>query len=125
LPIARLRELGYDIWATEGTAEVLSRYGVSARVVAKHTDVRGDDEASIVDLIADGQVDIIINTPRGRSARADGYEIRTATVAADKALFTTIGQLGAAVVSLEERPEVPHVKSLQAYQADRDAQLSG
>ena len=125
LPIARLRELGYDIWATEGTAEVLSRYGVSARVVAKHTDVRGDDEESIVDLIADGQVDIIINTPRGRSARADGYEIRTATVAADKALFTTIGQLGAAVVSLEERPEVPHVKSLQAYQADRDAQLSG
>ena len=125
LPVARLRELGYDIWATEGTAEVLSRYGVSARVVAKHTDVRGDDEASIVDLIADGQVDIIINTPRGRSARADGYEIRTATVAADKALFTTIGQLGAAVVSLEERPEVPHVKSLQAYQADRDAQPNG
>ena len=125
LPIARLKQLGYDIWATEGTAEVLSRYGVSARVVAKHTDERADGEPSIVDLIARGEVDIIINTPRGRSARADGYEIRTASVAADKALFTTIGQLGAAVVSLEERPEIPHVKSLQDYQRDRDAHSDG
>ncbi|MDR9396465.1 carbamoyl-phosphate synthase large subunit [Pontimonas sp.] len=121
LPIARLRQMGYEIWATEGTAEVLSRYGVSARVVAKHTDSRVDDEPSIVDLIAAGEVDIIVNTPRGRSARADGYEIRTATVAADKALFTTVGQLGAAVVSLEERPEVPSVTSLQEYHTQREA----
>ena len=120
-PVARLHQLGFDIWATEGTAEVLARYGVPSRVVAKHTDVRDNDEVSIVDLIQDGQVDIIINTPRGRSARADGYEIRTATVAADKALFTTIGQLGAAVVSLEERPEKPSVTSLQEYQERRDA----
>jgi len=120
-PVARLHQLGFDIWATEGTAEVLSRYGVPSRVVAKHTDVRDNDEVSIVDLIQGGEVDIIINTPRGRSARADGYEIRTATVAADKALFTTIGQLGAAVVSLEERPDVPSVTSLQEYQQKRDA----
>jgi len=120
-PVARLHQLGFDIWATEGTAEVLARYGVPSRVVAKHTDVRDNDDESIVDLIQDGQVDIIINTPRGRSARADGYEIRTATVAADKALFTTIGQLGAAVVSLEERPEKPSVTSLQEYQERRDA----
>ena len=65
LPVARLRQLGYEIWATAGTAEVLSRYGVPATVVAKHTDVRDDATPSIVDLIADGQVDIIINTPRG------------------------------------------------------------
>ena len=115
LPVARLRQLGYDIWATSGTAEALSRYGIEARVVAKHTEVQDSDEPSIVDLIADGEVDIVINTPRGRSARADGYEIRTATVAADKALFTTVGQLGAAVVSLEERPDVPAVTSLQEY----------
>ena len=115
LPVARLRQLGYDIWATAGTAEALSRYGIEARVVAKHTEVVDTDDPSIVDLIADGQVDIVINTPRGRSARADGYEIRTATVAADKALFTTVGQLGAAVVSLEERPDVPAVTSLQEY----------
>jgi len=120
-PVARLHQLGYEIWATEGTAEVLSRYGIPATVVAKHTQVKNDGEESIVDLIAAGKVDIIINTPRGRSARADGYEIRTATVAADKALFTTIGQLGAAVVSLEERPDVPSVTSLQEYELERVA----
>jgi carbamoyl-phosphate synthase large subunit len=120
-PVARLRQLGYEIWATEGTAEVLSRYGIPATVVAKHTQVKGDGDKSIVDLISEGQVDIIINTPKGRSARADGYEIRTATVAADKALFTTIGQLGAAVVSLEERPEIPAVTSLQDYETQRAA----
>ena len=38
-----------------------------------------------------------MNTPSGRSARADGYEIRAAAVAADKPLFTTIAELGAAV----------------------------
>lgn len=119
-PVARLSQLGYEIWATEGTAEVLSRYGIGSRVVAKHTDQRESGEPSIVDLIKAGQVDIIINTPRGRSARADGYEIRTATVATDKALFTTIGQLGAAVVSLEERPETPSVTSLQEYQRQRE-----
>jgi carbamoyl-phosphate synthase large subunit len=40
-------------------------------------------------------------------------------VAADKALFTTIAQVGAAVASLEERPEHPEVKSLQDYAAER------
>ncbi len=48
-----------------------------------------------------GKVDVVINTPSGRSARADGFEIRTATVAADKPLFTTIAQLGAAVAAFE------------------------
>jgi carbamoyl-phosphate synthase large subunit len=77
---------------------------------------------SIVDLIRAGEVDIVINTPSGRSARADGYQIRTATVAADKALFTTIAQVGAAVASLEQRPDRPQVTSLQDYARARAKQ---
>jgi len=85
-------------------------------VIRKHTETgAGQEGPSIVDLIHAGKIDMVINTPRGRSARADGYEIRTATVAADKALFTTIAQLGAAVASLEFRPEFPSVTSLQDY----------
>ena len=57
----------------------------------------------------------MINTPSGRSARADGYEIRTATVAADKPIFTTIAQLGAAVASFEAIREGFEVTSLQEY----------
>jgi len=121
LPVLRLSQLGFSIIATEGTAETLARYGISTRIVRKHTDAQGDTLGpSVVDLITKGEIDIVINTPRGRSARADGYEIRTATVAADKALFTTIAQVGAAVASLEDRPDVPSVTSLQEYAAARD-----
>jgi carbamoyl-phosphate synthase large subunit len=121
LPILRLSQLGFHLIATEGTAETLGRYGISAEVVRKHTEVSGSGEGpSVVDLIQDNKIDIVINTPRGRSARADGYEIRTATVAADKALFTTIAQVGAAVASLEQRPDTPEVTSLQDYQRRRD-----
>ena len=119
LPILRLNQLGFEIWATGGTAEVLSRYGIAARVVRKHGE-RGDgSEPTIVDLINSGQVDVVINTPSGRTARADGVEIRTATVAADKPLFTTIATLGAAVASLESSDEPVSVTSLQEYDAAR------
>ncbi len=116
LPILRLSQLGFTLIATEGTAETLARYGIVTTVIRKHTETgAGQEGPSIVDLIHAGKIDMVINTPRGRSARADGYEIRTATVAADKALFTTIAQLGAAVASLEFRPEFPSVTSLQDY----------
>jgi len=122
LPILRLSQMGFTILATEGTAETLARYGIAAEVVRKHTDSEGSSLGpSVVDLIKAGEIDIVINTPRGRSARADGYEIRTATVAADKPLFTTIAQVGAAVASLEYRPAVPHVRSLQEYAVDRES----
>ena len=122
LPMLRLSQLGFTLIATEGTAETLARYGIHAEVVRKHTEVSGSGTGpSVVDLIQANKIDVVVNTPRGRSARADGYEIRTATVAADKALFTTIAQLGAAVASLEQRPETPEVTSLQDYQRRRDA----
>ncbi|QOD94748.1 carbamoyl-phosphate synthase large subunit [Chryseoglobus sp. 28M-23] len=125
LPVLRLTQLGFTIWATEGTAEVLARYGIPARVVRKYFEgaaVVPGAERSIVDLINDGEVDIVINTPSGRTARADGFEIRTATVAADKPLFTTIAQVGAAVASLESAGEPVSVTSLQDYALARRAQ---
>ena len=126
LPILRMTQLGFTIWATEGTAEVLSRHGIPARVVRKYFEGVSAEpgmEPSIVDLINDGQVDVVINTPSGRTARADGFEIRTATVAADKPLFTTIAQVGAAVASLESAGEPVSVTSLQDYALARQARL--
>ncbi|OYX54314.1 MAG: carbamoyl phosphate synthase large subunit, partial [Micrococcales bacterium 32-70-13] len=120
LPALRLHQLGFELWATEGTNEVLARYGITARVVRKHSGA-DDGEPSIVDLINAGEVDIVINTPSGRSARADGIEIRTATVAADKPLFTTIATVGAAVASLETATEPVTVTSLQDYALARAA----
>ncbi|WP_168627309.1 carbamoyl-phosphate synthase large subunit [Cryobacterium sp. BB307] len=124
LPVMRLLQLGFTVLATSGTARILARNGIEATVVRKHSDVRGPGERTIVELISAGEVDIVINTPSGRSARVDGYEIRTATVAADKALFTTIAQLSAAVSSIETIPDGFDVRSLQDYERDRAARLA-
>jgi len=126
LPVLRLSQLGFDIVATEGTAEVLARNGIRAASVRKYfmgqEVIPGDP--SIVELINDGKIDVVINTPSGRSARADGIEIRTATVAADKPLFTTIAQLGSAVASFEASRGETHVRSLQDYARDRADRLA-
>ncbi|WP_368499719.1 carbamoyl-phosphate synthase large subunit [Herbiconiux sp. A18JL235] len=127
LPVLRLQQLGFEVLATEGTAEVLNRNGIHARVVAKHSeglkaDGEGEDAVeTVVDLINANRVDIVVNTPSGRSARVDGYEIRAAAVAADKPLFTTIAQLGAAVASFEALSEGLTVTSLQEYALARSA----
>ncbi|WP_166864510.1 MULTISPECIES: carbamoyl-phosphate synthase large subunit [unclassified Salinibacterium] len=122
LPVLRLQQLGFDIVATEGTAEVLARNGIRVATVQKFSMGQGGEE-TVVDLINAGKIDIVVNTPSGRSARADGLEIRTATVAADKPLFTTIALLGAAVGSLESRNQPVSVRSLQDYAADRAARV--
>ena len=124
LPVLRLQQLGFEIVATEGTAEVLWRNGIRATTVRKFSMGQGGVEGTIVDLINNGSIDVVINTPSGRSARADGVEIRTATVAADKPLFTTIAQLGAAVASLEAHNAPVRVRSLQDYAADRAARVA-
>ncbi|WP_167139693.1 carbamoyl-phosphate synthase large subunit [Diaminobutyricimonas sp. TR449] len=124
LPVLRLQQLGYKILATAGTAEVLRRNGIEAKVVLKGYEGKDTGASTIVDLISAGKVDIVINTPSGRSARADGYDIRTATVAADKPIFTTIAQLGAAVASLEVVGQPFEVTSLQEYAEQRAARLA-
>lgn len=119
LPAHRLQELGFELIATEGTAEILARNGIRVEVVNKYSATQGSGETNVVDLINDGRIDMIVNTPSGGLARADGYEIRAAAVAADKALFTTIAVLGAAVSALGVVENGFGVRSLQEYAAER------
>ncbi|MCE7480710.1 MULTISPECIES: carbamoyl-phosphate synthase large subunit [Microbacterium] len=123
LPAHRLQQLGFRLVATEGTAEILSRNGIAVTVVSKYSETLDSGEQNIVDLINDGEIDIIVNTPSGGAARADGYEIRAAAVAADKALFTTMAVLGAAVSGMDAADEGFDVKSLQEYATEREAAL--
>jgi carbamoyl-phosphate synthase large subunit len=118
-PVKRLQELGFEILATDGTAAVLKRNGIASTVVRKFSAGRGPaGEPTIVDLISAGEVDIVVNTPSGQGARADGYEIRAATTAADKAIVTTVQQLGAAVQGIEAALAGPFgVASLQEHDA--------
>jgi carbamoyl-phosphate synthase large subunit len=121
LPAHRLQELGFDLVATEGTAEILARNGIDVSVVSKYSETQDSGGTNIVDLINAGEIDIVVNTPSGGAARADGYEIRAAAVAGDKALFTTMAVLGAAVSALPVLREGFDVRSLQEYAADRQA----
>ncbi|HEX7805017.1 MAG TPA: carbamoyl-phosphate synthase large subunit [Cellulomonas sp.] len=118
-PVKRLVELGFEILATEGTAVVLRRSGIASRTVRKYSRGVGEDgEPTIVDLITDGKVDMVVNTPSGQGGRRDGYAIRAATTAADKAIVTTVQQLGAAVQGIEATLSGPFsVTSLQEHNA--------
>jgi carbamoyl-phosphate synthase large subunit len=121
-PVKRLVDLGFTIVATEGTAAVLRRNGIPARAVRKHSQGRGPDgEPTIVDLINRGEIDMVINTPSGRDARADGYAIRAATTGMDRPIITTVQQLGAAVLGIEAVGRGPlQVSSLQEHAARLD-----
>ncbi|SCY19375.1 carbamoyl-phosphate synthase large subunit [Microbacterium sp. LKL04] len=121
LPAHRLQELGYTLIATEGTAEILARNGIRVEVVSKYSETQDSGDSNVVDLINAGEIDIVVNTPSGGIARADGYEIRAAAVAADKALFTTMAVLGAAVSAMPVLRNGFEVRSLQEYAADRKA----
>lgn len=119
LPIRRLWQMGFEILATSGTAKILGRQGIPATEVTKFSE-KNDGETSIVEMIAEGDIDIVINTPSGGAARADGYEIRAATTASGKAIFTTTAQLAPAIASLEFiREHAFEVQSLQEYDRAR------
>ncbi|GAW49495.1 MULTISPECIES: carbamoyl-phosphate synthase large subunit [unclassified Nocardioides] len=120
-PIKVLADHGFEIMATQGTAEVLRRNGVGATVVRKHFEGEGPNgEKTTVQLILDGEIQLVINTPNGAtsggSARLDGYEIRTAAIMANIPCITTVQGLGAAVQGIEalERGEIG-VRSLQDW----------
>ena len=116
-PVKRLVDLGFAVLATQGTAEVLRRNGVSSTVVRKYSTGTGaDGEPTIVQRILDGEVDMVVNTPSGRDARADGYEIRAATTSMDRPIITTVQQLAAAVQGIESARSRPvTVRSLQEH----------
>ncbi|MEU3269459.1 carbamoyl-phosphate synthase large subunit [Saccharomonospora sp. NPDC006951] len=123
-PVKRLADLGFEVLATSGTAEVLRRNGVPCTEVRKHYQGSGEAEPNIVEVILDGGVDMVINTPYGNSGpRIDGYEIRTAAVSRGIPCVTTVQGAAAAVHGIEAliRGDIG-VRSLQDLQAALRAQ---
>ena len=120
-PVKVLADHGFEILATQGTAEVLRRNGMPSTIVRKHFEGTGPNgEPTTVQLILDGQIDLVVNTPHGStsggSARVDGYEIRTAAVLANIPCITTVQGLAAAVQGIEAlRAGTLTVRSLQDW----------
>jgi carbamoyl-phosphate synthase large subunit len=117
-PVKRLADLGFRVLATTGTAQVLRRNGVACEVVGKYSEGPGN----CVERILAGDVDIVVNTPFGSPGnsgpRLDGYEIRTAAVAAGIPCITTVQGMAAAVQGIEAlRDGGIGVRSLQDVHA--------
>jgi carbamoyl-phosphate synthase large subunit len=106
----QLHDLGFKIIATRGTAQSIRRMGVPAQEINKI----GEGSPHVVDWIERGAVDLVINTPVGTGARADGYEIRSAAVTRGIPCITTMaGGVAAARAIAAARRGEPEVVSLQ------------
>ena len=120
-PVKRLADLGFEILATEGTAEMLRRNGIPCDVVRKHFEEPGAGRPAMtaIDAINAGEVGMVINTPYGNSGpRIDGYEIRSAAVTMNIPCITTVQGASAAVQGIEAaiRGDID-VRSLQELHA--------
>jgi carbamoyl-phosphate synthase large subunit len=131
-PVKRLADLGFEIVATRGTAQVLRRNGIDVSVLRKAHE--SGDGASVVDEILGGRVDLVFNTPQGASTaqeggadggpRHDGWAIRSAAILRDIPCITTVQGLSAAVQGIEAaQAGKVGVRSLQDWHATLSAEL--
>lgn len=114
----KLADMGFAIMATGGTANALRSNGITVEEVLKVNEGR----PNIVDMILDGKVDLVINTPMGKGPKADESHIRRSAVLKRIPCVTTISGAGAAVNAIEAvKREALEVRALQDYhnQVDR------
>jgi carbamoyl-phosphate synthase large subunit len=113
-PAKRLADMGFRLLATKGTAGVLRRAGIDVTRVDKVS----EGTPSVIDMIEEGVVDLVVNTPFGRGPRTDGYHIRTAAWQAGIPCVTTLPGVLAAIRGIEALREGPtEPRSLQEYHA--------
>jgi carbamoyl-phosphate synthase large subunit len=96
---ASLHDLGFAVLATGGTAQAIRRMGVPVERILKVS----EGSPNVVERIEAGEVDLVINTPTGSGARADGYEIRRAAVARGIPCVTTMSGASAAQRAIRAR----------------------
>ena len=114
----KLVDLGFSLLATSGTARVLATNGLAVKPVLKITEGR----PNIADMIKNGDIALIINTPSGREAYRDKLSLRSLAVLYGVPYITTISGASAAVHGIEVLQEGDlEVKALQDYHKQRGA----
>lgn len=104
IAIARqLYELGFNLLATQGTHNALRRAGIPAALVLKVV----EGNPNIVDMISEGQIQLVINTPLGKVARADEFAIGREAMARDIPCLTTLSAAWAAVQAIRSLQHKP------------------
>jgi len=108
----KLTDMGFKIYATEGTAKVLKSNGVFAKQVYKI----GEGKPDILDLVKTNAIDLVINVPESRKGLIDSKPIRSATVTQNIPYITTLEGAQAAVSGLESLAKTGFsVKTIQEY----------
>jgi carbamoyl-phosphate synthase large subunit len=92
-----LQILGFSIMSTKGTAKLLRAAGIPVQEVRK----RHEGRPNIIDHIANGDVQLVINTPFGQETRSDGYHLRAAAIRHGITNITTIPAAAAIVQAIE------------------------
>ena len=113
LKLARdLNRLGFSLYATPGTAEFFKKTGLPVKTVAK---ISGGSPNAL-DLIRNGEIQMILNTPLGPQTHSDGAQIRSAAIAANVPLLTTLSAAAAAVAAIKAMQQKElHYCSLQEH----------
>ena len=108
----RLEALGFDVYSTSGTARSLKENGVAVHTLHKLTEGR----PNVVDMIKNGEINLIVNTPSGMYPRRDENVIRSVAYAHNVCIMTTITGARAAVHGIEAMKQKRiTVRSLQSY----------
>jgi carbamoyl-phosphate synthase large subunit len=111
----RFAELGFAIKATAGTKAFLAKHGIQSERVYKMREKR----PNVADGIMDGEIQLVINTPRGKASKADDSYIRKAAIRYRIPYITTVAAATAAAKGIAAcREGMPEVRSLQSYHAD-------
>jgi len=93
----RFNELGFKILATAGTQAFLSEQGIPAESIVKMREGRPD----IADALIDGQIQLVINTPRGKASKADDAYIRKTAIRCKVPYVTTLAAAVAAAKGID------------------------
>jgi carbamoyl-phosphate synthase large subunit len=113
VPLAKaFSELGFSLCATTGTAKTLQESGLAVQVLFKLNEGR----PNVLDVIKNGEVQLVINTPAGKSPRVDEVRIRTAAVGNKVPIMTTLAGANAAALGIKAfREKGLSVCTLQEY----------
>jgi carbamoyl-phosphate synthase large subunit len=108
-------DLGFVLYATPGTAQILEEAGIPVKRLPK---LASGQRPNVLDLVKNHQIQLIINTPSGKSPRADEIKIRTAAVAHRIPIMTTVRAADASLKAIKSLHNSElKVRALQDYHA--------
>jgi carbamoyl-phosphate synthase large subunit len=120
--VKKLAQIGYKLYATEGTSDMLRAAGLPVTMISKKI---SEGHPNVIDIIKDGTVDVVVNTPTGdRVPMRDGFEIRRAAAERRIPCFTSLDTAKVAVDALIAGSQLISVEPLPEYRNNHRKQAN-